>query len=581
MQAHLKVTPFSLMALPRVFAVDCGAGHIISGYISSDKAGNLSLDKFYCDVINPDTTDEGDWLGMIAASMAENSRKQKMSGVAALGLPGHHILGKFLKIPTIEESKRAKIVQFEAQQNIPYPLSEVVWDYGIVAEQGLDLELMLAAAKLELVQGACEALSFRGLNVTSVTPSSVAVARCFRYNYPEVTGGVLVADIGARSTNLIFLDSARCFIRSIPLAGNSITQAIAEELKLDFTHSETTKVQVLNGDSGLPPQSPTRIAVQTAVNGFIAKLHLEVTRSIVNYRRQSGAEQPTTIYLTGGGSALSGLAEQLQERLKVEVVILDPLRKVQISSDAAQAKDVASLLAGLIGLAAPAAGRKSINLLPPGMVAKLAFKKRQPLLILAAALIAISQIPPLIQSTRYLSAARAQLDAVKEAVLPLQVRQDRITQNLANLEAAKGEISAIQSLAESKNNWINFFSDLQQRLFKVEDVWLDNLQVIRASSADAQAGGTGLFGTLEPTPATGDASIEKPLLRLKLSGRLVDRNNPVSRVSPDSMIRIKSLLASFADSKFISAVERESFDPNTPGILVFDFIMVIDPARPL
>jgi len=73
----------------------------------------------------------------------------------------------------------------------------------------------------------------------------------------------------------------------------------------------------------------------------------------------------------------------------------------------------------------------------------------------------------------------------------------------------------------------------------------------------------------------------KPVLRLQLSGRLLDRKNPVSRVSPDSYERVKTLLASFVDSQFISAVEKESFDPTTPGILRFDFILVIDPARPL
>lgn len=574
------------MALPRVFAVDCGAGHITYALITSDKAGNLSLQRLVCDVVNPDPAFDGEWLGMIANSLSEGSRAQKLNGVGVLGLPGHHILGKFIKIPVIEESKRAKIVQFEAQQNIPYPLAEVVWDYEVVADPGLDLELMIAAAKQDIVQGACDALSKNGLGVVNVLPSSVAVARCFRYNYPEVSGSVVVADIGARSTNLIFMDAGRFFVRTIPLAGNAITQAIAEELKLDFTHAEMTKVQVLSGASDLPVNSPIRTSVQQSVNSFIGKLHLEITRSIVNYRRQSGAEQPTALYLTGGGSVLASLPAQMQERLKLSVEILDPLRKVQVGAGAEKAAELAPLLASLIGLTAPDSGRKAINLLPGKMSALLAFKKRQPLLVLAAALIALSQVPPLIQSARHLAAVRSEVAALKEAILPLQVLQDRIKSNRAAFEAASSELTAIQSLAESKNNWINFLSDLQQRLVKVEDVWLDSLQVIRAGAADgASSAGAGMFGAAAPEGAApelnADGSPMKPVIRLQLSGRLIDRANPVSRVSPDSYERIKSLLASFVDSQFISAVERESFDPNTPGILRFDFIMVIDPARPL
>jgi type IV pilus assembly protein PilM len=571
------------MSLPRVLAVDCGAGHLACGLLTSDKSGRLQLEKFALDAFNPDPSLDASWTGMIAQVLQETARREKLAGPATIGLPGHHILGKFIKTPAVEESKRAKIVQFEAQQNIPYSLDEVVWDYQVVSEQGLDLELMLAAAKKDIVDGTCAALSGAGLGAVSVLPSSVAVMRCFRYNYAESTGSVIIADIGARSTNLIFADKDRFFVRTIPLAGNSLTQAVAEELKHDFTHCETIKVQVLNGESELPATSPARAAVANAVTSFVSKLHLELTRSIVNYRRQSGAEQPTALYLTGGCSVLSDLPSQLQERLKISVERLDPLRNVSVGPGASLAVDAAPVLASLIGLAVPSLpGRKSINLLPASIANRLAFKRRQPILIAAAALVALAMVPLLLQSGRAMAAAQDQLSKIRGASLPLQTSQDKIRNHLAALEEAKAEILAVQSLAESKNNWINFFSDLQARLVKVEDVWLESLSVIRAGSEPASGGG--LFGSssVEEVPATNpDGTPIAPVLRLQLSGRLLDRKNPVTRVSPDSYERVKSLLASFVDSQFISAVERESFDPNTPGILRFDFILVIDPARPL
>ena len=574
------------MSIPRVLAVDCGAGHLACGLLSSDKSGRLQLEKLALDAFNPDAALDAEWPALIGTALNETVRREKISGNATIGLPGHHILGKFIKTPSVEESKRAKIVQFEAQQNIPYPLDEVVWDYQVVAEQGIDLELMLAAAKREVVQGACDALGDAGLSVTSVLPSSIAVTRCFRYNYPEATGSLIIADIGARSTNLIFADPERFFVRTIPLAGNSITQAIAEELKHDFAHCETIKIQVLNGESELPATSPARAAVKNAVTSFLSKLHLELTRSIVNYRRQSGAEQPAAIYLTGGGSVLEDLPSSLQERLKIPVERLDPLRNVSVGPGAANATALAPVLASLIGLSIPAEkGRKSINLLPAVIAKRLAFAKRQPVLIAAAALVALTLLPPLLQSGRALKAANAQLEALNGQILPFTAVQTRIRENQTALETAKNDILAIQSLAESKNNWINFFSDLQDRLLKVEDVWLDNLNVIRASNTDAQGGGGGgLFGAAPAETApelNADGTPVKPVLRLQLSGRLIDRKNPVSLVSSDSYQRVTSLLASFVDSQFISAVERETFDANNPGILRFDFILVIDPARPL
>lgn len=571
------------MSLPRVLAVDCGAGHLACGLVTSDKSGRLQLEKLALDAFNPDSALDAAWSGMIAEALSESARREKLVGPATIGLPGHHILGKFIKTPSVEESKRAKIVQFEAQQNIPYSLDEVVWDYQVVSEQGLDLELMLAAAKKEVVHGACDALAGAGLGAVAVLPSSISVLRCFRYNYPEQAGSVMIADIGARSTNLIFADNERFFVRTIPLAGNTITQAIADELKHDFTHCETIKVQVLNGESELPATSPARAAVANAVASFISKFHLEITRSVVNYRRQSGAEQPTALFLTGGGSQLSELPAQLQERLKIGIERLDPLRNVTVGSGAAQAADNAAILASLIGLSVPADPKlKTINLLPASIANRLAFKRRQPILIAAAALIAVALLPLVVQASRTLDAARDKVDSIKQATLPLQTNQDKIRMNLAALEEAKAEILAVQSLAESKNNWINFFSDLQDRLVKVEDVWLESLSVIRTPGGPSESSG-GLFGgaPAADVATNPDGSPVQPVLRLQVNGRLLDRKNPVTRVSSDSFDRVKSLLASFVDSQFISAVERENFDPNTPGILRFDFILVIDPARPL
>lgn len=570
------------MSLPRVLAVDCGAGHVACGQFAADKSGRLQLTKLSYDTFNPDPALDAEWLEAIAQNLGDEVKRDKVGGETVLGLPGHHILGKFIKIPTVEESKRAKIVQFEAQQNIPYGLHEVVWDYEVVSEHGLDLELMLAAVKREIADGACATLSAAGLAARSVVPSSVAVLRCFRHNYPEVTGSVIVADIGARSTNLIFADATRFFVRTIPLAGNSITQSIAEELKHDFTHCETIKLQVLEGTSELPPASPIRAAVQNAVAGFYSKLHLELTRSIVNYRRQSGAEQPVALYVTGGGSRLSDIAEKLAEKLKVSVERLDPFRAIEVSAPGAA--DHAPVVAGLVGLALPSAkGRKSINLLPPAIAERIAFSRRQPVLLAAAALGTLAFTAVLVQSFRLKAAAEEQLSGLTSAVFPLETVKTKINSRLQSLEEAREQVLAVQSLAESKNNWINFFSDLQTRLVAVEDVWLESLQVIRAGTTPA-AGGDALFGgNPEAAPAPVDPANPdaKPALKLQLSGRLLDRKNPVSNVSPDAYERVKTLLASFVDSQFISAVERESFDSTTPGILRFDFILVIDPARPL
>ncbi len=160
--------------------------------------------------------------------------------------------------------------------------------------------------------------------------------------------------------------------------------------------------------------------------------------------------------------------------------------------------------------------------------------------------------------------------------MPLRALQTRNTDNIAKIEDAKKQIAALQGAVETKSNWINFFTDLQTRLVKIEDVWLDRLQIVRPPIPEATAP--------DPNAPPPDPNLPKPPsepLRLTLSGRLLDVANPQSRVSPEARDRVKQLLASFTGSQFIASVENEKFDNNQNGLLRFDFTLVINPKNPL
>ena len=568
------------MSSPRVLAVDSGAGHVACGLFAPAKNGRLVLEQFALESFNPDASLEAHWTELVSQSLAAAAKRTGASGPAVLSIPGHLTLTKFVKTPAVDKTKRDKVLQFEAQQNIPYPLSEVVWDYLTINDDGLDLEVMLSAVKLDVAEALCHTVREDRVNAKAILPSTVALYRSFTYNYPDVSGPVLVVNIGARSTNLLFIEGARFFIRTIALAGNSVTQTIVDELKQDFAHAESLKIQVLGGSSDLPETSPARMTVTHAAQSFIGRLHMEITRSTVNYRRQNGAEQPAIIYVTGGGSLVPHLVETLAEKLKIAVEQFDPLRNVEVAPSAAIAADYAAVLADLVGLAVGnIQGGKPFNLLPPAIAEALAFRKQQPFYVGAAAMLALACALPVVHFHQKAAAIQAKSRALDHEIRPLKALKESDTKNLAKIEKLKNEITAIQGLVESKSNWINFFTDLQERLVKVEDVWLEKLQVLRPAPGDQVALTNGVFGSTVVPGQTAPA--QAPVLRLNLSGRLLDRANPTSKVSPESLNRVRALLASFADSKFISSVEKETFNTNQPGILSFDFILVVDPKKPL
>jgi len=566
------------MSSPRVLAVDSGAGHVACGVFSSAKNGRLVLEQFALESFNPDASLEAQWTELVAQSLAAADKRVGSSGSAVVSIPGHLTLTKFVKTPAVEKAKRDKFIQFEAQQNIPYPLAEVVWDYQTISDDSLDLEVMLAAVKLDVVESLCHSVRDAGVSPNAVLPATIALHRSFKYNYPDASGTSLVVNIGARSTNLLFIDKGRFFIRTISLAGNSVTQAIADELKQEFSHAESLKLQVLGGTSELPETSPARMTVTNAAHSFIGRLHMEITRSTVNYRRQSGAEQPAAIYITGGGSLVPDLIATLADKLKMRVEPFDSLREVEVAPSAAAARDYSAVLADLVGLAIrTTAGEKTFTLLPPAMGEALAFRKQQPFYVGAVALLALSLALPAVHFNHRAAMAAEQGRLLESTLQPLRKLKDTDVRNLEKIETLKKEIEAIQGLVESKSNWINFFTDLQERLVKVEDVWLEKLQVLRPAAGELPVSAA----EAEAAAANGAAAAPASVLRLNLSGRLLDKANPVSRVSQESLTRVESLLASFADSQFISSVEKQTFNTSQPGILSFDFILVVDPKKPL
>lgn len=579
------------MRAPRVLAVDIGAGHVACGVFGVGASGRLVLQQFALEPHSADPSHESRWALEIAQSLGAIVARRRLSGAAAIAVPGHLALTKFIKTPSVAKEKRVKIVSFEAAENIPYPLEEVVWDHLVVADDGFDLEVMLSAVKFDAMQSLCSAADAAGFPAERATPAGLALVHAFRYNYPKVVEPVIVANIGARTTNLLFIEGDRFYIRTLALAGNAVTQAIAEELRIDFASAETLKVQVLSGQSDLPPGSPSRAAVQRAAGSFCSRLQLEITRSAVNHRRHSGGGAAVAIYLTGGGSLIEELPALLAEKLRIPAERYETFKAVDLSADAraSGAESSAPVLADLVGLATrlvvPA--ETEANLLPPALTAVLAFKKRQPMLLAAAALGVLSLTPPIIYLHSIATATQERVSEYDSQLMPLRSVQNRNDENLRQIAEATKQIYALRGAYETKANWVNFFADLQERLVEIEDVWLDKLQVLRPPPPEPD---TAPPPEPEPAPADGQAPppvvapppVPKgPPLRLALSGRLLDVRNPQSKVSPESLQRVKELLSSFTDSQFIKAVENERFDTNQNGLLHFDFTLVIDPAKTL
>src|SRR5687768_10339995 len=225
--------------------LDFGAGTLKVAEFDKSEAGSLRLKQFGLKSLglegSQDPVREATLLKALHEELAEKPYGSKKINVAA---PGFHVFSKFVKLPPVDASKVTQIIQYEAQQNVPFPLEEVVWDYQILGTTPTgELEVLLVAIKADVVESLFRTAEASGMRVQLVDVSPAALCNAFRYNYSDLEGCTMLLDIGAKTSNLLFFDKGSVYSRGINIGANSITQDFSKEAKLAFGEAEAIKIE--------------------------------------------------------------------------------------------------------------------------------------------------------------------------------------------------------------------------------------------------------------------------------------------------------------------------------------------------
>jgi type IV pilus assembly protein PilM len=149
-------------------AVDFGAGSLKMAEFEPDEAGGgLRLKQYGIKSLgiegSQEATREATILRAIQELFSEKHFGSKQINVCA---PGFHVFSKFVKLPPVDTAKVAQIIEYEARQNVPFPLEEVVWDYQILGTTATgELEVLLVAIKTEVVEGLFRVAESAGLHL--------------------------------------------------------------------------------------------------------------------------------------------------------------------------------------------------------------------------------------------------------------------------------------------------------------------------------------------------------------------------------------------------------------------------------
>jgi type IV pilus assembly protein PilM len=507
-----------------------------------------------------------------AAALREVANILTRRESATLVIPGHLALTKTIKLPVVASAQREKLITFEAKQSIPFPLDEVFWDYQLGTETESELEVLLVAAKSGGVREIVEQAQAAGIVVDRVVPAGIAME-----GLPlNANDGALRVGIGARSTHLLFCSDQTRQLRTLSLAGQTVTRGIADKLDQTLIEAERLKLGVFSGEVELPADTPAGEAVKVAADSFAARLQLEINRSLVTRLRQAGVKAPGTLALTGGGARMSGLIEHLTAKWDGNVVELDPLAEIEVAVEAKPevARTGPNRLADLVG-AAIGGDRITINLAPPELGAAREAKRRRPRWLIAAGLLVGALLLPGVHFKRLADSRQSAAIVLGRRIAPVQALQEQNQHNVTELTRLQAEVEQLNDLVKARDAWTTLLADMQTSMVTVGNVWLEGLQVVPPSNRSHVSAEPGYDADGRPVKPV------VPPLRLRLSGRFLDRENPLSRVSQSSYERVTALLAGFVESPRVMEVEGERFDASEPGILRFDFTLVINPTAHL
>jgi type IV pilus assembly protein PilM len=397
-------------------------------------------------------------------------------------VPSQSVFARFVKLPALDAAKVDKIIAFEAQQNVPFPIDEIVWDYQLVGGGlGEQIQVVIVAIKRDLLDEINNAVEETGLRTRIVGTASTALYNAFRYNYPDLGDCSLLLDIGARTTNILFIEPGRFFLRSIPLGGSAITAAIAREFNESFAAAEERKRRdgfVGLGGAYAEPADPNVGRVSKIARSTMTRLHAELMRSVTHYRAQQQGNRPARIFLCGGGAGMPYMREFFHEKFQVPIEFFNPLQNVTVL-ESAPMQDVARsahLLGELVGLALRSVTvcPVELNLRPAIVVRRHDVEKRRSFFIAAAACVLVALLGWSFYYTRAAQVAEQTAQTIRQKNDTMRVAETQLDKLKKQITALDNTATPLIAAVNDRNFWPQILDELNSRL-PVSDIWITEL----------------------------------------------------------------------------------------------------------
>ena len=243
-------------------------------------------------------------------------------------ISGHAVIVKKVTFAQMDEEELRELIHDEAGKYLPFDdMATVDYDCQIIGDNPYNptqMEVLLVAAKKEIIEGYTEVIEAAGLVPVIMDVDSFALETMYEENYEfEENEVAILINIGASITNLNAVKGGiSIFTRDFTLGVNSVTEAIAQNLGISFEEAEKAKID------GFGDDEQARRVFREGLIAYADPICSEIERSVDYFRSTFGAETIKHILLSGGGALIPGVTANLAERLSIDTEIIDPFQKI-------------------------------------------------------------------------------------------------------------------------------------------------------------------------------------------------------------------------------------------------------------
>ena len=408
-------------------------------------------------------------------------------GPVAIAVSGQMAFQRFAAIPMAGgDDKFEQMVRYEIEQNVPFPIDEMVCDRQVVGDTpNGDKSVLIVAAKVDQVEELTSAVASAGFTPELVDVAPLALTNALAFGSAETGDCSVILDIGAKTTSLVIVEGDKFYNRSIPVAGNTITKEIVTALGISPEDAEQLKRErgYVSMGGVTEDDDETTDRISKVCRAVLTRLNAEISRSINFYRSQQGGGAPVKMYLTGGTALLPQIDVFFAESLGIEVEYFNPFGAIAVGPkvDATALEADGAVIAATAGLAIHQSGaaRFAINLLPPSLIEARAEKAKIPFIAGAGVAFVAALVFVMMAANRQTAVVVAQRDAVEGKLAQLESAEKKVKVAAESFAAAEGEVKVVGERLEKRSAAVRRLNAVRDSL--LQGMWIEKWEEDRVS----------------------------------------------------------------------------------------------------